>query len=194
MKVLLKIYAIPIIATIFVILGLINQCNKPKETNTLNLRAYLMDSIQTANLAMNIAEIEAVKEREAIITQQWKLKAEYYRTRAGKVKIISDSLLVYVSDTNCLKVVESKQKEIDTLNLACDALDSEAISYSKRMYLCEGQSEMNSATIGSLINGRERLNNEIQALQKSNKRSWIERNKMWIGFIAGAGVTGLVLK
>lgn len=193
MKAILKIYAIPIIATIFIIFGLINQCNQPKPIQP-DLRAYLLDSIQTANLAMNVAEIQAVKEREAIITQQWKLKADYYRQRAGKARIISDSLLVSVTDTNCLKVVESKQSEIDTLNLACNALDNEAIGYSRQLYLCENQSDIKSVTIESLMTGRERMNNDIERLQKSNKRSWIERNKIWLGAIGGLAGGYLVFK
>ena len=186
MKTLLKIYALPIIFGMFVLFGLLNRCNQPEiKDNTFDLRSYLVDSIQTANLAMNVAEIQAVKEQQAIITQQWKLKAEYYRSRAGKVKIISDSLLVYVTDTNCIKVVESKQSEIDTLNLACNALENEAIGYSRQLFLCENQNQLKDTIINNLNNNTERLNREAVKLVKSSKRSWIERNKIWIGAIAG---------
>jgi len=195
MKALLKIYAIPIIFGMFVLFGLLNLCNQPEEKdNTFDLRSYLVDSIQTANLAMNVAEIQAVKEKEAIITKQWKLKAEYYKKRAAHIKIISDSLLIYVTDTNCLKVVESKQNEIDTLNLACNALENEAIGYSRQLFLCENQSVLKDTIVRNLNNNVERLNRKVVQLVKSSKRNWIERNKIWIGAIGGLAGGYLVFK
>ena len=202
MKTFLNFYAIPIIFGLFIFAFLINQCSIKKAetvnitTETDVLRAFLIDSVQTSEMQINISEMQVLKEQTAKETAQYKANANWYKNKYVDQRNVSDSLknLIPKTDTACLKAIASKQVEISYLDSALTECDKEAIGYSKQLYLCEGQSELKDISLISKSLVITKLNEDIEVLQKSNKRNWFERNKMWIGIIGGSALTGLVLK
>jgi len=202
MKAILKIYAIPILFGLFIFAGLINQCSikKAETVNTTTetdvLRAFLIDSVQTSEMQINISEMQVLKEQTAKETAQYKANANWYKNKYVDQRNVSDSLknLIPKTDTACLKVIASKDVEIGYLDSALVECDKESIGYSKQLYLCEGQSELKDISLISKSLVITKLNGDIEVLQKSNKRGWFERNKGWIGLVVGAGTAGVILR
>lgn len=191
-----KIYAIPIVFCLFLVGGIINKCSKPAPLPPYDLRGYLMDSIQQADIMINIAEIEYVKDSLGDIAEVYKLEAIELRKALKKQRQKSDALVEVVprTDTVCWDAINSKQAEIDTLNVIADKLDLEAITYSRQLFLCETQGELKGGLIESKSIVIAKLNGDIDVLRKSNKRNWWERNKLWIGVVGGVVGGGLVMK
>lgn len=188
------------ILVVLLIIAGVSTCSDKKaekvttEVKEVNFRAYIVDSVNSANNVQKIAEIQLVKDSVGKQALQYKKKAYFYMTEASKQKEKSDSLESLITDTTCLKVIESKQAEINYLDSALTETDKEAERYSRQYYLCEEQSELKDAVLESKSIVITKLNDNIEALQKSNKRNWLERNKMWVGFVGGVIGTGLILK
>jgi hypothetical protein len=200
MKTAYKIFIIA--ALVFGCLVLINRCSYKKaevvnqNTDLSDVRRLITDSIQTANNITLIACIEDVKVQEALKAERYKATAMKYKNAAEKQKVISDSLqkLIPKTDTICIKAIESKQMEIDTLNAVCDELDAEAESYSRQLFLCENQKKLIAENLNLSKTDLQIANRSIEKLMQSNKRSWFERNKMWIGIVGGSTLTGFLIK
>jgi hypothetical protein len=202
LMILLKPFTIPIVLALFAFFGLVANCNNQK-TETVNdtteiddLRAFLIDSVQSAEMQINIAEMQAEKEKTAKETAQYKANANWYKNKYVDQKDISDSLagLIPKTDTACFRAIASKQIEINYLDSALTECDNEAIGYSKQLFLCENQSNLKDISIENKNLVIAKLSSDIDVLTKSNKRNWFERNKIWICFLAGVGTAGYILK
>jgi hypothetical protein len=171
--------------------NVINNSGLQQEVN------HVKDSLNDIHYNELIANYEAGQKAEAVNTSIYKARAAEYKTESERLKHISDSLIdKYGLDTICQKIVTAKQAEIDTLNVAVENIGQEAESYSQQLYLCEKSNILKDTVIMNktdLINQTNELNNKLIKDLK-NKNNWFNRNKIWIGVVAGAIGTFLIVK
>lgn len=172
-----------------------------------NMRASLIDSVQSANYTLKIKEIDSLKlENIAKINtykvslENYKKVVELYKNAAKSSKKRADSLAI--AKPECDDVAKAYISVIDSLNLqniSLDSiniiLDSEAELYSRNWYLTEQQLKLAQTQItqkDSLIVLKDKL---IYSYEQK-KVSWWSKNKFWVGFglgyATGIGTTYLV--
>lgn len=191
----LKDYVLLTVVGLSILIFTLDRCSSKKandlntSTELIDLRRFLADSISSANNNAIIAHNDSMQEKQAIITQQLTTASARLRKGDKERKALSDSLekLVNRKDTVCIKALSAKNVEIDSLRAECDTITAEAISYSKELFLCEKTSVLKDGSIKLVKSDLQVANNTIEQLKKSNKRNWFERNKLWLGFVAGAG-------
>ena len=153
-----------------------------KEQIKLDRTSILIDSMRSVALIEKIEISNALQSSEAIIAKG--LKAKIITKKIYITKIEER----YVHDTTLCDTLVKEQKEEIGL------LDKEAESYSRQVYECEKQNVLKDTIILNYKLTQKTLNKEINTLNKKVKRNWIERNKAWIAFIGGAGVTYFISK
>ena len=168
-----------------------NNTNELVTTTELNSKLQAQkDSLETLRLNERIGNFKAGQDKEKKNTVSIQVELDKTKRNYSQVKHRADSLqrLVPESDTTCIKALTAKQAQIDTLDHENVLLDQEAESYSKRLYLCEQQSMVKDTIITnktSAITETTRIN-ETLINQLRKKDNWFERNKIWIGVVAGA--------
>ena len=193
---LIKAYKFSIIAVLILVFVIILQkCDVKHTDNVINGSElstainHVKDSLKTLHYQELIANYKAGQQAEAIKTVAYKHRAAGYKTELERLKHISDSLIeIYPIDTICRKIVSAKQAEIDTLNASIELIGQEAESYSKQLYLCDKASIIKDTIIigkTELIQKQQLINDKLLKELKG-KQNWFERNKLWIGVVAGA--------
>ncbi|MEI6554748.1 MAG: hypothetical protein WCL70_04110 [Paludibacter sp.] len=188
----------------------LNSCSdKSSEKNTaqttLSLyKASIIDSIHTADKLKENARIDSTKavERQKSIkatqtAQYWNKVAEKRGQSADYYKFKADSLANINTDIGCREIVGAYKQAIDTLtsqNTALEAenkaLDDEAESYSRQLFMCEKQSSNKDVIITSKDSLSVLKDNSISAYQKqlATKNNWFHRAEKWI-----FGISGMVI-
>jgi hypothetical protein len=184
-----------IIISILVSVIFLQKCGVKHTDNTINQAEinqvvnHVKDSLKTVHYTDLIYNYQAGQKAEAVKTNEYKRKALTYKSESERLKHISDSIInKYGLDTICKKIVTAKQAEIDTLNNTVKIVGQEAESYSRQLYLCEKQSTFKDTIIlnkNDLLSRTNDINAKL-AKELKAKNNWVERNKIWIGVIAGA--------
>jgi len=145
------------------------------------------------------------KERE-ISTKYIQQLADSSEVIQEKNKLISDGLkpIIRWKTAKAKQAVEVARKDTNMTDEANIAIyeqedlifDLETKAYYDSIQLSEcNNRHIIKDSIAKEIMRAYNIEMEInQQLQKKVKRNWIERNKLWIGVIAGATATGLILK
>jgi predicted RNase H-like nuclease (RuvC/YqgF family) len=204
MKNFIKNNIIQIIVILILVFVIFMQKFGVKRTNNVINNSGLQQAVNQVKDSLNaihynelIANYEAGQKAEAVNTSIYKARAAEYKTESERLKHISDSLIdKYGLDTICQKIVNAKQSEIDTLNVAVENIGMEAESYSRQLYSCEKSSILKDTVIMNktdLINQTNELNNKLTKELKA-KNNWFNRNKIWFGVAAGIIGTFLIVK
>lgn len=159
---------------------------------------HVKDSLQSVHYNELLANYKAGQQAEEKKTDAIQRKLTQTNANAAELKLKNDSLkkLIPVKDTLCNMVVTSMQAEIDTINTENVLLNNKAESYSRQLYLCEKQSVLKDTVImnkTSLLSETNRINDQLKKDLK-RKNNWFNRNKIWLGVIAGAVGTWLIVK
>ena len=165
----------------------------PPPVDVVSLRQHILDSV--ANIEM--IRLDSLSEEASRHIKVYERRAKNAKDNYNRQKQISDSLMALYGaelDTIWLEVVQSKQNEIDTLTSVVNALDNEAQEYSNKLYLVESI----LVSTNTSLTGQKKVNENLvkinEQLQKDVKRTWLERNAIWIGAITGSLTTYLIVK
>ncbi len=194
----------------------ISNCSKTSSSSvvqnaiTSDLRASLIDSVQTAVLVAKNAEIDTLKAKEAmkteaaiLVAEYWKGKANVLGSKAAKYKNKADSLANAYTGTECNELIGAFRQANDTLkaeNTALknenEALDVEAEGYSRQLYLCETQNVINDTIIASKIALIAKKDNTIavQAKALAKKENIFKKAEKWVFGVVGAVGAILIMK
>jgi len=114
------------------------------------------------------------------------------KTIAELKKKVDAKITVYRLDT----VARSApcDSAITALEVYADSLDAEAQAYSRQIYLLETMADFQKSTAISQDGIITTKNEQIKALEESNKRNWLERNGAYVGGVVGIIGTILILK
>ena len=151
---------------------------KAENANIAALRAFLIDSTQTAEHRSNIAKLDSAKAAESLKTEKYKANAEKFKQEAYGLRKTNnglrnklDSMLVSGTATcgemlgASLELNDSLRAENTKLDSALIEVDKEAQSYSQRLWL----SEQASAEKDSVVQKHEKyigvLQNTVSNLQ-----------------------------
>jgi hypothetical protein len=161
--------------------------------DVVSLRQHIIDSLEYYELI----RLDSLSEEASRYIKVYERRAKDAKANYNRQKQISDSLMdLYGAklDTICREVVQSKQNEIDTLTSVVNALDNEAQEYSNKLYLVENI----LVSTNTSLTGQKKVNENLakinEQLQKDVKRTWLERNAIWIGAITGSLTTILIVK
>lgn len=159
--------------------GVVNSLHKPAQTSVGFDKAYFIDSTKNAEKLTENAKIDSLKSAEAFRTKSAEANAAYWENQAmkrgssaEKYKNKADSL-AELDNGQCRELIVAFRQANDTLkaqNTAMDsankALDIEAESYSRRLFLCEKQSSNKDTVLvsnSSTINNLKAENNVLKA-------------------------------
>lgn len=181
MKNIINLFWKPILIIIILIITFswigIDQCAEKKaelkteKANIAILRAFLIDSTQTADHKENIAILDSAKAAEAIKTEKYKADSKYWNVIANKrakaaeyYKYLADSI-ANTDNGECREIINAFRQANDTLQARVkdldnenEALDGEAQSYANRLYMCEKQNIEN----GCIISEKEKYINTLE--------------------------------
>lgn len=144
--------------------------------------SIIVDSMRSVSVLEKIEISKALQASEEALAE------------ALKHKIVTKKIYItkleerYVPDTTLCDTLLAEYKEEVQL------LDDEAESYSRQVYECEKQNILKDTVILNYQNTQNTLKKEVATLQKSVKRTWIERNKGWVAFIGGCGTMYILSK
>lgn len=162
---------IAIIAIITILASVIgiNSCIKKKneakaniqseQANTAILRAFLIDSVRTADIKAEFAKLDSIKRSEAQKTIVADAAAKYHAANVNRLRGKNDYLQWRIdsmiqANTSCpemldasLELNDSLRSEISELDNENLALDKEAEGYSNQLLLCERQSTLKDSLL-----------------------------------------------
>lgn len=155
--------------------------DKPEitELSIKEAKAKYKDSIDVVRYNDSISCFKAGKESEKANTDR--IRSEVYKLRSenGLIRIVNDTLMSRYKRSNDLKscdsLVKSQLEEIVGLRAESNELDSEAQSYSKRLFLAERMIVFKDSVISNRDSANKRKDEYIDKLQCS--REWAIRNR-----------------
>lgn len=183
------------------------------ETELINAKETLRDSIESAKNAQMAIKLDSIQKAEQKKADAANKRADKYKTDADKYKKKGDQLQAKVDDlldlygdsldSNCKKVVNAYQAQVDNLEDLRDAQNEEINELnlvidadSTGWDACKKESILLTNTIQSkesLLKTRQVLIDDLRK-QLSKQNGFFKKNKGWIGFGLGAGLTVLLLK
>lgn len=133
---------------------------KAENANIAALRAFLIDSTQTAEHRAIIAKLDSAKAAEALRTEKYKANSEKFKQEAYVLRKSNNGLrnkldsMLQSGTATCgemlgasLELNDSLRVEKTKLDSALTEVDKEAQSYSDRLWLCEQSSKENEGII-----------------------------------------------